>query len=57
MMNMLHSKIKEMETEFDLTEHLVIDFGIAYTKIGFYGEDLPKEIILSLYARNKIFDK
>ena len=48
MMNMLHSKIKEMETEFDLTEHLVIELGNAYTKIGFSGEDLPKEIIPSL---------
>ena len=57
MMNMLHSKIKEMETEFDLTEHLVIDLGNAYTKIGFSGEDLPKEIIPSLYVRNKMFDK
>ena len=57
MMNMLDSKVKEMETEFDLTEHLVIDLGNAYTKIGFSGEDLPKEIIPSLYARNKMFDK
>ena len=57
MMNMLNSKVKEMETEFDLTEHLVIDLGNAYTKIGFSGEDLPKEIIPSLYARNKMFDK
>ena len=57
MMNMLNSKVKEMETEFDLNEHLVIDLGNAYTKIGFSGEDLPKEIIPSLYARNKMFDK
>ena len=57
MMAMLESKIKEMETEFDLSEHLVIDLGNAYTKIGFSGEDLPKEIIPSLYARNKMFDK
>ena len=57
MMNMLDSKVREMETEFDLTEHLVIDLGNAYTKIGFSGEDLPKEIIPSLYARNKMFDK
>ena len=57
MMNMLHSKIKEMETEFDLTEHLVKELGNAYTKIGFSGEDLPKEIIPSLYVRNKMFDK
>ena len=46
-----------METEFDIGEHLVIDLGNAYTKIGFSGEDLPKEIIPSLYARNKMFDK
>ena len=57
MMAMLESKIKEMETEFDLSEHLVIDLGNAYTKIGLSGEDLPKEIIPSLYARNKMFDK
>jgi len=57
MMNMLDSKVREMETEFDLNEHLVIDLGNAYTKIGFSGEDLPKEIIPSLYARNKMFDK
>lgn len=57
MMNMLKSKVKEMETEFDINEHLVIDLGNAYTKIGFSGEDLPKEIIPSLYARNKMYDK
>ena len=57
MMAMLDSKVREMETEFDLNEHLVIDLGNAYTKIGFSGEDLPKEIIPSLYARNKMFDK
>ena len=57
MMAMLDSKVREMETEFDLNEHLVIDLGNAYTKIGFSGEDLPKEIIQSLYARNKMLDK
>ena len=57
MMEQLDSKVREMETEFDLNEHLVIDLGNAYTKIGFSGEDLPKEIIPSLYARNKMFDK
>ena len=57
MMAMLDSKVREMETEFDLSEHLVIDLGNAYTKIGFSGEDLPKEIIPSIYARNKMFDK
>ena len=57
MMAMLDSKVREMETEFDINEHLVIDLGNAYTKIGFSGEDLPKEIIPSLYARNKLFDK
>jgi actin-related protein len=46
-----------METEFDIGEHLVIDLGNTYTKIGFSGEDLPKEIIPSLYTRNKMFDK
>ena len=55
MMNMLKSKVKEMETEFYISEHLVIDLGNAYTKIGFSGEDLPKEIIPSLYARNKMY--
>ena len=57
MMEQLDNKVREMETEFDLNEHLVIDLGNAYTKIGFSGEDLPKEIIPSLYARNKMFDK
>ena len=57
MMEQLDSKVREMETEFDLNEHLVIDLGNAYTKIGFSGEDLQKEIIPSLYARNKMFDK
>ena len=57
MMEQLDSKVREMETEFDIGEHLVIDLGNAYTKIGFSGEDLPKEIIPSLYARNKMFDK
>ena len=57
MMEQLDNKVREMETEFDLSEHLVIDLGNAYTKIGFSGEDLPKEIIPSLYARNKMFDK
>jgi len=57
MMEQLDNKVREMETEFDLSEHLVIDLGNAYTKIGFSGEDLPKEIIPSLYARNKMYDK
>ena len=54
---MLNNKIKEMETEFDLNEHLVIDLGNAYTKIGLSGEVLPTKIIPSIYARNKLSDK
>ena len=57
MMAMLDSKVREMETEFDINEHLVIDLGNAYTKIGFSGEDLPKEIIPSLYPEINCFKK
>jgi hypothetical protein len=38
----LQSKMKEMETEFDTVEHIVIDIGTATTKIGFSGEDQPR---------------
>ena len=38
----LQSKMKEMETEFDTVEHIVIDIGTATTKIGFSGEDMPR---------------
>ena len=44
----LESKMKEMETEYDIVENLVIDLGNAYTKIGFSGEDLPRIIIPSI---------
>lgn len=57
MKQMLNNKIKEMETEFDVNEHLVIDLGNAYTKIGFSGEVLPTKIIPSIYARNKQSEK
>ena len=30
MMEQLDNKVREMETEFDLSEHLVIDLGNAY---------------------------
>jgi hypothetical protein len=53
MLNFLTNKMKEMETEYDLIEHLVIDMGSAYTKIGFSGEDLPKYIIPSIYGSLK----
>lgn len=53
---MLNNKMKEMETEFDVNEHIVIDLGNAITKIGFSGEDLPTLCIPSIYAKNKISD-
>ena len=53
---MLSNKMKEMETEFDLNDHIVIDLGNAYTKIGFSGEDQPTITIPSIYARSKIYD-
>ena len=53
---MLTNKMKEMETEFDVNEHIVIDLGNASTKIGFSGEDQPAVVIPSIYARNKILD-
>ena len=53
---MLNNKMKEMETEFDVSEHIVIDLGNAITKIGFSGEDLPTLCIPSIYAKNKISD-
>ena len=54
MMNMLVNKLKEMETEYDLVSHLVIDLGNAVTKIGFSGEDLPRFRIPSVYAESII---
>jgi len=54
MMNMLVNKMKEMETEFDLTEHLIVDFGNATTKIGLSGEDLPRVTIPSIWADSNI---
>ena len=53
---MLTNKMKEMETEFDMNDHIVIDLGNASTKIGFSGEDQPAVVIPSIYARNKILD-
>ena len=53
---MLNNKMKEMETEFDLNEHIVIDLGNALTKIGFSGKDLPVVTIPSIYAKNKMAD-
>ena len=53
MLRCLEIKMKEMETEFDVEENLVIDLGSAYTKIGFSGEDLPRLIIPSIFASLK----
>ena len=50
---MLTNKMKEMETEFDISDHIVIDLGNAYTKIGYSGEDQPTLTIPSIYARSK----
>lgn len=59
MLNFLTNKMKEMETEFDLNEHLVIDLGNAFTKVGFSGEDLPKCFMPSIFGslQNEKFDK
>lgn len=53
MMSKLVNKMKEMETEYDMAEHLVIDFGSAITKIGISGEDLPRVVLPSIYAESK----
>ena len=53
---MLTNKMKEMETEFDISDHIVIDLGNAYTKIGYSGEDQPTLTIPSIYARSKLYD-
>lgn len=50
MLKFLDQKMKEMETEFDIEENLVIDLGNAYTKIGFSGENLPRLIVPSIYS-------
>ena len=58
MLSFLTNKMKEMETEYDIQEHLVLDLGSAFTKIGFSGEDLPKMQMPSIYASlNEQFDK
>lgn len=51
---MLMNKMKEMETEYDLKEHVVIDLGNAFTKLGFSGWDLPEEKIPSIFAESKV---
>jgi len=53
MLSFLEGKMKEMETEYDIIETLVIDMGNAYTKIGFSGEDLPRLIVPSIYGSLK----
>jgi hypothetical protein len=54
MMSLLVNKMREMETEYDVTEHLVIDLGNAYTKIGFSGEDLPRLKTPSVWAESRL---
>jgi actin-related protein len=44
-----------METDFDNNEHVVIDMGNVFTKIGFSG-DLPTLEIPSIMSRNKILE-
>lgn len=53
MMNMLLNKMKEMETEYDMVEHLVIDIGNSMTKVGYSGEDLPTFQLPSIYGEYK----
>jgi actin len=50
MLKFLENKMKEMETEFDVEDNIVIDLGSAFTKIGFSGEDLPRAIVPSIYS-------
>jgi len=59
MLSFLQNKMKEMETEYDLVDHLVIDLGHAYCKFGVSGEDLPRLIVPSVYAKLKreVLDK
>jgi len=59
MLNFLTNKMKEMETEFDITEHLVLDLGSAFTKVGYSGEDLPKLLMPSIFGnlQNEKLDK
>ncbi len=59
MLNFLTNKMKEMETEFDINEHLVLDLGNAFTKVGFSGEDLPKMLMPSIFGslQNEKLDK
>ena len=51
MLKCLENKMKEMETDFDLEDNIVIDLGSAFTKIGYSGEDLPRLIIPSIYSK------
>jgi actin len=53
MLGFLNNKMNEMETEYDLEEHLIIDIGHAYTKVGFSGEDLPFLTVPSIYSTLK----
>lgn len=53
MLKFLQSKMKEIETQFDQEENIVIDLGHAYAKIGFSGEDLPRVIIPSIFSSLK----
>jgi actin len=57
MLGFLNSKMREMETEYDLDEHLVIDLGHAFTKIGFSGENSPFLIEPSIYSTLKELNK
>lgn len=49
---LLNNKRKEMETDFDVNEHIVIDLGNAITKVGFSGEDLPTYVMPSIHGRS-----
>lgn len=59
MLSFLMNKMKEMETEYDLVEHLVLDIGNAFTEVGFSGEDLPTYILPSIFGkvRKELIDK
>lgn len=57
MLGFLNLKMREMETDYDLEEHLVLDLGHAFTKIGFSGENSPFLIEPSIYSTLKELDK
>ena len=50
MLSYLENKMKEMETEYDTEENIVLDLGSAYTKVGVSGDYLPRLSVPSIYS-------